>query len=86
MRTLAIIQAPHVTRDGAARCDEPFISITQAPHLKSLNEKELCDNALFHLRVPRARCALTVVAAQDMGIWSTDGIGRIDRSVRRTRR
>ena len=86
MRTLAIIQAPHVTRDGAARCDEPFILITQAPHLKSLSEKELCDGALFHLRVPRARCALTVVAARDMGIWATDGSGSMDRSVRRTRR
>jgi hypothetical protein len=86
VQTLPIIQAPHVTRDGAARCDEPFISITQAPHLKSLSERELCASAIFHRRVPRARCALTVVVAQDTGTRATDGSGRIDRSLCRTRR
>jgi hypothetical protein len=79
--TLPIIQAPHVTPCAAAHCDEPFISITQAPHLKSSGGKELCSGALFHQGVPCARCALTVVAAQDIGMWAPDGNERIDRSV-----
>ena len=58
MRTLAIIQAPHVTRDGAARCDEPFISISQAQHLKSLGGKRVVFWPLFHRGgAVRALCA-----------------------------
>jgi hypothetical protein len=62
---LPISQATRVTPCAAARCDEPFISVTQAQHLKSSIGKELCAGALFLLEgAVRARCALTVVVAR----------------------
>jgi hypothetical protein len=78
LQAVPINPAPHVNRYAEVSCDEPFILIIQAPQLKWIMNKELCPGALFHWRVPRARCALTVVAGGDVGVWSPGGIDGID--------
>ena len=78
---MPISQATRVTPCAAARCDEPFIPISQAPHLNWLLEKGLCLHDLFHGGVPCARSALTVVAVCEKGVWASEGKEGSDYSV-----
>jgi hypothetical protein len=52
---------------------DPFIPISQAPHLNWLAEKGLCLRDLFSRGVPCARSALTVVAVCEKDVWGAEG-------------
>jgi hypothetical protein len=62
----------------AIGCDEPFIPISQAPHLKLIQEQELCSDTASYLGGPCARSALAVSADRDQGVSASVVNERMD--------